>query len=89
MDISREEPSERFPIQWKVLLLLRQEDNLSVGEVANLAGISVYSARAALKALQKKGYAFERLGKEGYDRDRDVPRGRYFITESGLYRGPG
>lgn len=47
------------------------------------AVLTVHDARAALEGLAKKGYAFERLGHEGYDGDREVPRGRYIITEEG------
>jgi hypothetical protein len=38
--------------------------------------------RAALLGLAAKGYVHERLGKEGYDLDREVVRGRY-ITGTG------
>ena len=77
---------EPFAQQKAVLAHLADADVTTVGAAAAATALNVYETRAALKALVKRGYAFERLGQESsspWNEDREVPRGVYVITPDG------
>lgn len=71
------------PGQWKVLVHVANTDTTTIGETAHVTGLTVSEARAMLRALARQGYVYERLGHEGFEGDREVPRGRYIITGKG------
>ena len=75
--------AEPYSKQTVVLAHLLDVDTTTVRAASEATGLTEHEARAMLKALERRGYAYERLGSEGADGNRDVPRGRYVITPSG------
>lgn len=87
MEGMKRQPLVIGPQQARVLRHLLEADRTSIRETAGETGLTFRQARAALNGLVSRGWAFERTGLEGYDRDKEVPEGIYIITEEGRRRG--
>lgn len=85
-DAVKRQPLVIGPQQAKVLCHLLEADRTSIRETAGATGLTLNQARAALNGLASRGWAFERTGREGFDRDQEVPQGIFIITEEGRRR---
>ena len=73
------------PQQMKVLRHLAEVDRTNIRETAGATGLTLPQVRAAFSGLERRGWAFQRTGREGSDRDVEVPPGVYVITPDGRW----
>jgi hypothetical protein len=67
----------------KVLRHLARADRTNVRETAGVTGLTLREVGAAFSGLERRGWAFQRTGRQGFDREVEVPPGVYIVTPEG------